>query len=228
MLALHKLILAAIAAAPLLYRPAIAGQVPGAAGAPDIPITSQDRVYMSDQTSNTVSVVDPATETLLGVIRLGDPLPGSLNPRYKAQLLVHGMGFSPDHRTLVVVSTASNSVAFIDTQTNLLKQVDYVGRAPHEAMFTPDGKEVWVTIRGEDYVQVIDGRTLQPVDRIDVANGPGMTIFRLTAAMGTSARASVRKPTSSTRRVTGLSHASGRHRRFARISRRHRTARRSG
>jgi YVTN family beta-propeller protein len=177
MLALHRLILPAITIVSLLYRPAIAGQVPGAAGAPDIPITSQDRVYMSDQTSNTVSVVDPATGTLLGVIRLGDPLPGSLNPRYKAQLLVHGMGFSPDHRTLVVVSTASNSVAFIDTQTNLLKHVDYVGRAPHEAMFTPDGKEVWVTVRGEDYVQVIDGRTLQPIDRITVPNGPGMTIF---------------------------------------------------
>jgi YVTN family beta-propeller protein len=155
----------------------LAGQVPGAASAPDIPITSQDRVYLADQTSNTVSVVDPATERLLGVIRLGDPLPGSLNPRYKAQLLVHGMGISPDHRTLVVVSTGSNSVAFIDTQTNLVKQVVYVGRAPHEAMFTPDGSEVWVTIRGEDYVQVIDAKSLRLSDRIAVPNGPGMTIF---------------------------------------------------
>lgn len=177
MRSLHLFILAASAVAPLLYQPAIAGQVPGTADAPDIPITSMDRVYMSDQTSNTVSVVDPATEKLLGVIRLGDPLPGSLNPRYKAQLLVHGMGFSPDHRTLVVVSTGSNSIAFIDTQTNIVKQVDYLGRAPHEAMYTPDGKEVWVTIRGEDYVQVIDGRTFKLTDRIQVPNGPGMTIF---------------------------------------------------
>ena len=177
MLMLHKLIFPAIAVAPLLYQPAIAGQVPGAASAPDIPITSADRVYMSDQTSNTVSVVDPAAERLLGVIPLGDPLPGSLNPRYKAQLLVHGMGFSPDHRTLVVVSTGSNSVVFIDTQTNVVTQVDYIGRAPHEAMFTPDGKEVWITVRGEDYVQVIDGRTFRPTDRIQVPNGPGMTIF---------------------------------------------------
>jgi len=173
----QKVNCAAFAIATLLAQPAMAGQVPGSADAPDIPISSSDRVYMSDQTSNTVSVVDPARERLLGVIRLGDPLPGSLNPRYKQQLLVHGMGFSPDHRTLVVVSTASNSVAFIDTQTNVVKQVDYVGRAPHEAMYTPDAKEVWVTIRGEDYVQVIDGRTFKPIDRIAVANGPGMTIF---------------------------------------------------
>ncbi len=31
-----------------------AGQVPGRASAPDIPISSHDRVYLSDQTSNTV------------------------------------------------------------------------------------------------------------------------------------------------------------------------------
>jgi YVTN family beta-propeller protein len=173
----EKFVLAALAIAPLLSHSAIAGQAPGAASTPDIPISSQDRVYLADQTSNTVSVVDPATERLLGVIRLGDPLPGSLNPRYKAQLLVHGMGFSPDHRTLVVVSVATNSVAFIETQTNLVKQVVYVGRSPHEAMYTPDGTEIWVTIRGENYVQVIDARTFKPSDRIEVPNGPGMTIF---------------------------------------------------
>ncbi len=154
-----------------------AGQVPGRASAPNIPITPRDRIYLADQTSNTVSVVKPATGKLLGVIRLGDPAPGNLSPLYTGQLLVHGMGFSPDHRTLVVVSIGSNSVAFIDTQSNRVKHITYVGRAPHEAFFSPDGREVWVTVRGEDYVQVLDGVTYQPRLRIQVANGPGMTIF---------------------------------------------------
>jgi YVTN family beta-propeller protein len=154
-----------------------ASQVPGAASAPDIPISARDRVYLSDQSSNTVSVVDPASEKLLGVIRLGDPAPGNLSPLYKGQLLVHGMGFSPDHKTLDVVSIGSNSVAFIDTATNRVKHITYVGRSPHEAMFTPDGREVWVTVRGEDYIQVLDGQTYQPTQRITVPNGPGMTIF---------------------------------------------------
>ena len=154
-----------------------AGQVPGTASTPDLAISSRDRVYLSDQSSNTVSVVDPVGEKLLGVIRLGDPTPGNLSPLYKGQLLVHGMGFSPDHRTLDVVSIGSNSVAFIDTATNRVKHITYVGRAPHEAMFTPDGREVWVTVRGEDYVQVLDGTSYQPMLRIPVSNGPGMTIF---------------------------------------------------
>ena len=107
----------------LLAASANAGQAPGRASAPDIAISSHDRVYLSDQTSNTVSVVDPAMGKLLGIIRLGDPTPGNLSPLYKGQLLVHGMGFSPDHRTLVVVSIGSNSVAFIDTLTNRVKHI---------------------------------------------------------------------------------------------------------
>ena len=107
-----------------------AGQAPGAASAPNIPISGRDRVYLSDQTSHTVSVVNPETNSLLGVIRLGEPTPGNLSPLYTGQLLVHGLGFSPDHRTLVVVSIGSNSAAFIDTQTNRVKHVTYVSAGP--------------------------------------------------------------------------------------------------
>jgi YVTN family beta-propeller protein len=158
--------------------PTLAGQAPFGASAPNIPVSSRDRVYSADQYSNTVSVHNPETNQLLGVIRLGQPLPDNLSPLYKGQLLVHGMAFSPDHRTLNVVSIASNSVAFIDTQTNQVKHITYVGRSPHEAFFTPDGKEVWVAVRGEDYVSVLDGQTYQEKLQIPVGNGPGMTIFR--------------------------------------------------
>ena len=164
-------------AAFALTAPAFAGQAPDAASAPNIPISSHDRVYLSDQSSNTVSVVDPSSNTLLGVIRLGLSTPGNLSPLYTGQLLVHGMGFSPDHRTLDVVSIGSNSVAFIDTETNSVKHITYVGRSPHEAFFTPDGKEIWVTVRGEDYISVIDAKTYHETSRIIVPNGPGMTIF---------------------------------------------------
>jgi YVTN family beta-propeller protein len=146
-------------------------------GRPDIPISSHDRVYAADQTSNTVSVIDPSSNQLLGVIRLGEPVPASLSPLYTAQLLVHGMGFSPDSKTLAVVSVASNSVTLIDTATNAVKGTVYVGRSPHEAFFTPDGTELWVTVRGLDYVSVIDPVQMKEIRRIQVANGPGMTMF---------------------------------------------------
>ena len=72
-------------------------------GRPDIPVSSHDRVYAANQTSNTVSVIDPSNNKLLGVIRLGDSVPGALSPLYRGQLLVHGLGYSPDGKTLAVV-----------------------------------------------------------------------------------------------------------------------------
>jgi YVTN family beta-propeller protein len=161
----------------IVTAPASAGQVPFPAAAPDIPISHRDRVYAAEQYSNTVSVIDPASNKLLGVIRLGDPNPASLSPLYIGQLLAHGMGFSPDGRTLAVVAIGSNAVIFIDTATNKVKHVTYVGRSPHEAFFTPDGSEVWVTVRGENYVSVLDGTTYREKTRIIVPNGPGMQIF---------------------------------------------------
>ena len=156
---------------------ALAGQAPWSAGAPDIPVSPRDRVYAAEQFSNTVSVVDPSTNTLLGVIRLGDPQPANFSPLYRGQVLVHGMGFSPDGRTLAVISIGSNAVTFIDTSTNSVKHTTYVGRSPHEAFYTPDGGEVWVTVRGQNYIAVLDGLTYEEKMRIRVPAGPGMQIF---------------------------------------------------
>ena len=154
-----------------------AGQAPFAASAEEFPVSAQDRVYAAEQFSNTVSVIDPSTNKNLGVIRLGDPQPMNLSPLYKGQVLVHGLGFSPDRKTLAVVSIASNSVTFIDTATNKVKHTTYVGRSPHEAFFTQDGREVWVVVRGEDYISVLDGASYVEKARITVPYGPGMTIF---------------------------------------------------
>jgi YVTN family beta-propeller protein len=154
-----------------------AGQAPGASSDADIAVSHHDRIYAAEQFSNTVSVTDPVDNRLLGIIRLGEPSPGNFSPLYSGQLLVHGMGYSPDHTTLAVVSIGSNSVTFIDTATNAIKHTTYVGRSPHEAFFTPDGSEVWVTVRGENYVSVIDAKTFEEKSRIVTPGGPGMQIF---------------------------------------------------
>lgn len=167
--------LTSVVSALLLVPCAWAQQAPW--GHPAIPVSSRDRVYAADQTSNTVSVIDPSSNTLLGVIRLGDPVPAALSPLYRGELLVHGLGYSSDSKTLAVVSIASNSVTLIDTATNKIRGKVYVGRSPHEAFFTPDGRELWVTVRGENYIAVLDPVAMKEVRRIEVANGPGMTMF---------------------------------------------------
>src|ERR1700743_2819846 len=129
-MAMNRYLLSAcFSALVAISSPAWAGQAPAGASAPDIPLSHHDRVYAAEQFSNTVSVIDPVDNKLLGVIRLGETSPTSFSPLYRGQVLVHGMGFSPDHHTLAIVSIGSNSVAFIDTATNAVKHISYVGRA---------------------------------------------------------------------------------------------------
>lgn len=136
-----------------------------------------DRVYTFDQNSNTVSVIDPVENRLLGQLPLGNVRPDVYSALYRGELNVHGAGFSPDHKTIVAVSNGSNSVTFIDTETNAVKGRTYIGRSPHEAFFTADGKEVWAVVRGEDYISVIDPKTYRETARIKTAVGPGMVQF---------------------------------------------------
>ncbi len=144
-----------------------------ASAAPD----GRDRVYTADQNSNTVSVINPVTNTLLGQIKLGNQRPDVLSPLYKGEINVHGLGFSPDHKTLIAIANGSNSVTFIDTATNKVKGVTYIGRSPHEGFFTADGKEVWAVVRGENYISVIDPITYKETRRIETTAGPGMVLF---------------------------------------------------
>ena len=136
-----------------------------------------DRVYTADQNTNTISVFNPADNTLLGQIKLGNVRPDVLSPLYRGEINVHGLGYSPDHKTLLAISNGSNSVTFIDTATNKVKGKTYIGRSPHEGFFTADGKEVWVVVRGEDYISVIDPATLKETRRIQTDVGPGMVQF---------------------------------------------------
>ena len=136
-----------------------------------------DKVYAANQVSNTVSVIDPQTNRLLGELVLGKPQPDIFSALYKGQALVHGLGYSAKRKLLAVVSIGSNAVTFISTQNDSIIKTLYIGRSPHEATFTPDGKQVWVTVRGEAYISVIDAEKMVEIKRVAVADGPGMVAF---------------------------------------------------
>ena len=88
-------------------------QAPALPGAQ--PISPGDRIYTADQTSNTVTVIDPYTDKVLGTIPLGKPrLDGALDPMDRDQVDVHGLGFSRDGHRLDVISVASGGAQVID------------------------------------------------------------------------------------------------------------------
>ncbi|MCW2690461.1 MAG: family beta-propeller repeat protein [Mycobacterium sp.] len=162
-------------------QPPVAGvtQAPALPGAQ--PISANDRVYTADQDSNTVTVIDPKTTTVLGTIPLGKPRMDTdadvLGAMYDGQIDVHGLGFSRDGQYLNVIDVTTNAVHVIDTATNAVVHTIYLGRAPHEGFFSADGSQLWVAERGQDTVAVIDWRNNRVVDRIVSEDGPSKVVF---------------------------------------------------
>ena len=165
----RKILAAALLAGTALagLSPAFAGQAPYGASAPNIPVSNHDRVYAAEQFSNTVSVIDPSDNKLLGVIRAWRSAAGELQPALQGPGAGawHGLLAGSPHPRASSRSAPTRSPSSTPRPTRSSTS-PMSARSPHEAFFTPDGKEVWVTVRGENYVDVLDGKTFEEKTRI--------------------------------------------------------------
>ena len=167
-------ILPALSPATAATRAAV--QAPALFGAQ--PINGTDRVYTADQSSNTVSVINPATRTVLGTLALGDERVGAtLGPQYLRDVDVHGLGFSRDGRYLDVVSVTSNTVTVVRTSDNAVISRTNVGRASHEGFFAPDGRTVWVADRALARLDIVDALHGGVVGSVHTSDGPSKVLF---------------------------------------------------
>ncbi|MDB5955616.1 YncE family protein [Ramlibacter sp.] len=165
--------------------PAPAGPVPG--------IDPADRVFITNEDSNTVVVIDPARNVVDTTINLTsfdeDPrvpfrfVSGGVAPTHAAMIHkplyhgcvdAHGAVPSPDGRLIAVSGRGSSNIYLIDTATRRVigntpnpalgtnispERIStgiLVGREPHEPTFTRNGRELWVTLRGEDRIAILD------------------------------------------------------------------------
>ena len=81
------------------------------------------------------------------------------------------MGFTPDGSVIAVTCVTTNAIIFIDTKANKVIETVYVGRGPHEVMWTPDATEIWVSVRGQDFIQVSEIGGAGRMDGIEVKGG---------------------------------------------------------
>ena len=152
-----------------------------------------DRVFITNEDSNTIAVIDPRSNTVETSINLTsfdeDPRPPFRfvtagvapthaamihKPLYHGCIDAHGAVPSPDGRLLATSGRGSSNVYLIDAEAKRvvgntpnpfasaganperLSSGILVGREPHEPTFTRNGKELWVTVRGEDRIAIVD------------------------------------------------------------------------
>lgn len=189
-------------------------------------LTTLDRVFISNEDSNTISVIDPIKNTVETTINLTsfdeDPRPpfrfvtGGIipthasmvnKPLYHGCIGAHGVIPSPDGRILATAGRGSSNIYLIDTiskkvignkpnpffgkgvsvNEDIISGGIFVGREPHEATFTKNGKELWVAVRGENKIVIIDvnlaikelqGEEINSIiKRINTIRGPSQVWF---------------------------------------------------
>lgn len=160
---------------------------------PSGPVSGRDRVFICNEDSNTLSVINPQTNAVEATINLTsfdeDPRPpfrfatGGVTPTHAAMIqkplyhgaiAIHGAAPSPDSRLIATTGRGTSNVYLIDTEQlkvvgntanpatgdninpERLSSGILVGREPHEPTFTRDGRELWVTVRGENRIAIID------------------------------------------------------------------------
>lgn len=102
--------------------------------------------YVTNDDSNTVSVIDTATNTVTFTIGVG--------------AAPAGIAITPDGSTLYVVNFGDSSASVIDTHTNLETDTFGVGPTPNKVAISPDGKSAYFPEEGE--IIVYDTSTNQP------------------------------------------------------------------
>jgi len=111
--------------------------------------------YITNMGSNTVSVIDIATNKVTATVNVGlDPL---------------GVVVSPDS-TKVYVANEGGTVSVIDTATNTVTATVNVGNCPYGIAVSPDGTKVFVTSQSK--VSVIDTSTYNVVGTVSVGDFP--------------------------------------------------------
>ncbi|MDP9015897.1 MAG: YncE family protein [Thermoproteota archaeon] len=162
--------------------------------------TNHDRVFVANELSNTITVIDASSNTVEKTIDLTgfDPRPPfafnaskppdamHLTPLYNGAIDIHGMNASPDGKIIAVAARGSSNIYLINaTSLDRIGPVGgiFVGREPHVPTFTPDGKSIWVTVRGSNYIATIDinsalrNQTTFYSEAIPTIDGPSMVWF---------------------------------------------------
>jgi YVTN family beta-propeller protein len=124
------------------------------------------RAYVANESSNTVTVVDAVTFTVLGTIDA-------------RAYSTHDLSLSRDGKWLYATNLASGRLSVIDTDSMETVASIFTGPRAHVVALTNDNRQAWVANIGDNTVSVVDVATLRILGTIRTGVGPtGLTFSR--------------------------------------------------
>ena len=131
-----------------------------------LPAGAAPFAYVTNASSNTVSVIDTATNTVVATVPVGN---GEVANPF---LFPSGVAVTPDGKHTYVTNASSNTVSVIDTATNTVVATVPVGINPYGVAIAPDGKRAYVANANSNTVSVIDTATNTVVATVLPDTGP--------------------------------------------------------
>jgi YVTN family beta-propeller protein len=121
-------------------------------------IAAPPLIYVTNSDDSKISVIDPATDTVVREIAV------SANP--------HGIVPSPDGKRFYISSESKDLLDVVDRASGKVIRSVPIGLRPNNVAITEDGKRVYVCIRGKSQVDIIDTESLTRVKSVEVGKGP--------------------------------------------------------
>jgi YVTN family beta-propeller protein/parallel beta-helix repeat protein len=115
-------------------------------------------VYVSNEISNNVSVIDTSSNTVTDTVIV--------------ESSPYGVAVNPAGTHVYVSNYGSNNVSVIDTSNNTVTATVAVGTNPHGVAVNPTGTHVYVSNYGSKSVSVIDTSTNTVTDTVAVGSFP--------------------------------------------------------
>ena len=101
--------------------------------------------YIPNSNSNTISVINPLTNSVVASIPVGS--------------FPFGACVTPDGKSVYVTNQNSNNVSVINTANNTVIATVGVGNYPENICISPDGKKVYITNRYDSTISIINPMT---------------------------------------------------------------------
>jgi YVTN family beta-propeller protein len=130
-----------------------------------------DRLFVVDADTDSVSVIDPATRSLVTEISLGTPLLDTATGAYTPSVMPRALAVSPDGATLFVTGERAGALFAIDVASSQIRSVA-VGSEPIGVIVDPDGTAVFVACSQDDSVVRVDIASLTVTARAKVEHEP--------------------------------------------------------
>ena len=128
------------------------------------PLAPPDAVYVANESSGTVSIIDARAMRVVGTVELGRP--GT-----------HDLALSRDGKTLFATSLATGLLSVIDTATGKVEGSVLTGNRCHSVALTNDERQIWVVNIGDNNIAIVDTGSLRILGRIPVGREPGHIRF---------------------------------------------------